>query len=90
MSCILKHKTIDDFVIGDSECLALQELQEEINTYMLQVLARDSNKSETPFLSMQDYFTVTRVTHTERSQVVFLEVMDAVTDRRIPLCNYTQ
>ena len=38
--------------------------------------------TEQPFINLQDYFNLTRVTHTERSQVAYLEVMDAISDRK--------
>ena len=38
--------------------------------------------TEQPFINLQDYFNLTRVTHTERSQVAYLEVMDTISDRR--------
>ncbi len=64
------------------ENTALRELQEEVNVYMLHTVATAKSVSESPFMSIQDYFSLTRVTHTERSQVVYLEVMDAVADNK--------
>ena len=34
------------------------------------------------FLSMQQYFAITRANHTEKSNVLFLEVMDAIADTK--------
>lgn len=35
-----------------------------------------------PFLSIQDYFNLTRATHTETSTIVYLEVMNAISDTK--------
>lgn len=78
----IKEKTLADFFLSSSEHLAQLELNEELNAYMLQVLATEKGDTETPFLNLQDYFGLTRITHTERSHVVYLEVMDAVEDTK--------
>ena len=36
---------------------------------MLQKLAVADNNSEHPFINIQDYFNMTRATHTEKSEV---------------------
>jgi hypothetical protein len=59
---------------------AEMDMQQEINTYVLHRVAFYSSSLTQPFISIQDYFTLTRITHTEKSQVVYLEVMDAVAD----------
>ena len=59
-------------------------MQHELFSYMLQKLAVAETSSEHPFINIniQDYFKVTRATHTEKSRVAYLEVMDAITDSK--------
>ena len=33
-------------------------------------------------MNIQDYFSLIRVTHTEKSEIVYLEVMDSVADTK--------
>jgi len=63
---------------------ALQDVHYDLFNYMLQksATAEVFCSTEQPFINLQDYFNLTRVTHTERSQVAYLEVMDAISDRR--------
>ena len=44
---------------------------------MLHKISVSNSTEEHPFISVQDYFSVIRTTHTERSQVSYLEVMDS-------------
>ena len=71
-------RTIDGFKISEEEQLALEDLEEEINMYMLHKLAVTNSEPQNTFLNIQDHFTVTRVTHTERSNIIYLQVKDAV------------
>ena len=50
--------------------------------HLLHRVAVYSSTLQQPFLSMQDHFTLTRITHSEKSNVAYLEVMDAVADCR--------
>ena len=54
----------------------------EINAYLLHRVVVYSSTLQQPFLSMQDHFTLTRITYNEKSDVAYLEVMDAVADCR--------
>ena len=72
--------TLADFVMSATEAEAKFDLQKEVNYYMLHRLSVCNSGLQLSFLNIQDYFSLTRVTHTEKSQVVYLEVMDAVAD----------
>ena len=56
----------------------LQDVHYNLFNYMLQksATAEVFCSTEQPFINLQDYFNLTRVTHTERSQVAYLKVMD--------------
>ena len=75
-------RTINDFKISEEEQLALEDLEDEINIYMLHKLAVINNEPQNTFLNIQDHFTVTRVTHTECSNIIYLQVKDAVADTK--------
>ena len=49
---------------------------------MTQKLAVGDSSSNQPFISIQDYFSITRVTHIEKSVVAYLEVMGAIADNK--------
>ena len=74
--------TLDHFLMSDSETEAMQDLHKDVNAYILHRAAIDNSTAPKPFLNIQDYFSLTRATHTERSQIVYLEVMDAVADSK--------
>ena len=74
--------TLDNFIMSDSEREAIVDLQKDMNTYILHRVAISSSTADKPFLSIQDYFSLTRTTHTEKSQIAYLEVMDSVADRK--------
>ena len=62
------------------ETEALLDLQKQVNSYILHRVAVYSSVVQLPFLNIQDYFTLTTVKQTEKSQVIYLEVMAAVAD----------
>ena len=74
--------TINDFTMSEIENESLQDLQCELFTYMLQKVAIADSDSEHPFINIQDYLNITRATHTEKSQVGYLEVLDAISDSK--------
>ena len=78
----VKERAIDDFKMNEDETMALEELKEEINTYMIHKFAVSTSIPQKTFLNVQDHFSVTRVTHTERSNVIYLQVKDAVADTK--------
>ena len=57
---------------------------------MLQKLTIADSSSEHPFINIQDYFNMTRTIHTEKSQVVYLEVPDAISDSKDTLLELLQ
>ena len=63
-----------------TETEAVLDFQKEVNSYMLHRVAVCNSTVQLSFLNIQDYFTLTTVTHTEISQVVYLAVMDAVAE----------
>ena len=64
----------NDFIISKEEQLALEDLEDEINIYMLHKLAVTNSEPQNTFLNIQDHFTVTRVTYTERSNIIYPQV----------------
>ena len=69
-----------DFEINQEEMQHLTELQEEVNTYL--IIKSCMNRPQHTFLNIQQYLSATRVTRTEKSNVYYLEVMDAVADTK--------
>jgi len=75
--------------MSESEREAIVDLQKDMNTYILHRVAISSNTADKPFLNIQDYFSLNRTTHTEKSQIAYLEVMDSVADRKDTVyCNF--
>ena len=68
--------------MSETDNESLQNLQYELFSYMLQKLAIADSSSEHPFINTQDNFNVTRATHTEKCQVSYLEVVDAISDSK--------
>ena len=56
------------------------EMQGEMNAYMIHRVAVWNSSFQHPFLNLQDYYFLTRPTRREISQVIYLEVLDAVAD----------
>ena len=85
-------KNLSDFLPNDQETSSLNEFQEEIHTYMMQKLALDTctTESSKTFLNLQDYLSLTRANHTERSNVLYLDVMDAKSDSKDTLMSMLQ
>ena len=81
-TCHHKKLTLSDFVLNTEEAQARHELQKEMNVYVAHRVAVHRSGFKYPFLGMQDYYAVTRPTHTEQSHVVYLEVLDAIADRK--------
>lgn len=77
-----ENKTISDFLPNALEMVALQELKEELEVYMLQKVAVSSKHPNKNFVNMQDYFLCTRATHTEKSNVFYHNIMDAKSDSK--------
>ena len=81
-TCYSSSLVLSHFRTSGAEKEAQGDILREINTYLLHRFAVYSSTLQQPFLSMQDHFTLTRITHNEKSNVAYLEVMDAVADCR--------
>ena len=68
--------------MSEMENESLQDLQCELFSYMLQKVAIADSDSDHPFINIQDYLNMTRATHTKKSQVAYLEVLDAISDSK--------
>ena len=71
---------LSDFLCSVTEKTLEMDLQREMNAYMVHRVAACNSTFQHPFLNLQDYYSLTRPTHTEPSQVIYLEVLDAVAD----------
>ncbi len=78
----VKGKTISDFKVSPSEVLEQRQFQEELNTYMILKAILSETRPSSSLLSLQRFFSMTRSTHTEKSDILYLEVMDAVADSK--------
>lgn len=78
----LKGKQLQDFKMSPEELSAIEEIKFDLNTYMLLRHSIAKVQESRTFLNMQDYFSLTRATHTEKSNVLYLEVMDAKADSK--------
>ena len=67
---------LTDFLCSVREKEVVMELQGEMNAYMIRRVAVSNSSFQHPFLNLQDYYSLTRPTHTEISQVIYLEVLD--------------
>ena len=80
---VIANKQLSDFLKNEHEISAISELQEELHPYILQKVALAGSESGRTLLSMQDSLSLTRTTHTERSNVLYLNVMDAKSDSKV-------
>ena len=83
-------KTLSDFLPNEKETTALNELQEQIHAYMLQKVAIGSTNPQETFINIQDYLSLARANHTEKSNVLYLDVMDAKSDSKDTLMSMLQ
>ena len=80
-----RHATVlnlSDFVPNSDESQSQHDLQCEMNAYVAHRVALHSSGLKYPFLGLQDFYALIRPTHTEQSLVMYLEVLDAVADRK--------
>lgn len=76
-------KSLSDFLLNEQETVALNDLYGEVNTYMLLKLTIQNTQShDTLSLNLQDYYSITRTNHTEKSNIQYLQVMDAKADSK--------
>ena len=76
------NKSQLDFLTNDQEISAAVEFQGEIKVYMLLKTAFANKRPDTIFISLQDYFSCIRASHTEKSNVFYLKIMDAKADSK--------
>ena len=83
--------SLDDFKISQNEETAIETLQQQLNTYIVQKHittseshgdSDHSSEIHSTFLNIQDYMGVTRPTTTETSSVVYLHVLDALSESK--------
>jgi hypothetical protein len=72
-----KGLTLSDFIASSEETASQHEFQNEINVFIAHRVALHNSGFKYPFMSLQDYYCLLRPTHTEQSQVIYLEVLDA-------------
>ena len=79
----IKNNTlgIQDFIKVNEELDAMHEMQMNLNAYIAQRTALQNKEPTKVLLNMQDYLRVTTATYTEKSNVSYLRVMDAVADK---------
>ena len=62
------------------------DVQYELFCYVIQKIAvaqaETTSDNPLPFINVQDYFSLTRATHTEKSKVAYLEALDAISDSK--------
>ena len=71
---------MEDFLASATETEVTLELHDDLHTYIL--YGEAASTTNEPLFSIQEFFSLVRATHTEQSQVVYLEVMDAVADTK--------
>ena len=71
---------MEDFLASAIETEVTLELHDDLHTYILYGEAASTINEQ--LISIQEFFSLVRATHTEQSQVVYLEVMDAVADTK--------
>jgi hypothetical protein len=77
-----KGLALSDFVANAEESKSEQELHGKMNVYIAHRVVLHNSGYKYPFLGLQDYYALMRPTHTEQSHVIYLEVLDAVADRK--------
>lgn len=87
---ISADKTLSDFLPNEKETTALNELQEQIHAYMLQKVAFGNTNPQETYINIQDYLSLARANHTEKSNVLYLDVMDAKSDSKDTLMSMLQ
>ena len=75
-------KNIHDFLLNELEVLALSELKEEVNAYMMYKVAATVKCPTKTIINIQDYFSCIRSTHMEKSKYYYLDVLDAIADNK--------
>ena len=74
--------TLADFVISTVENEEYWEFTQELNLYMMFKSCTQETLPDKTFLGIQDYLSLRRATHTQKSNVQFHCIMDAVADNK--------
>ena len=72
----------DDFLINSQETKILFEFSSKSNTYMFLKHFTSIPNLQKPLIGLQDFLSCQEVTYTEKSEVIYLDVMDAVADNK--------
>ena len=80
--CHRNDSTLADFICNSKETQSQADLQHEMNVYLMHRVAFQKSSCTHPFLGLQNYYALTRPSHTEKSHVMYLDVLDAVADRK--------
>ena len=79
----MHSKLFSDFEQTETESTAIKELLTELHCYMfLRSSVQNTKNPTSSFIGMQQFFSVIRTNQTEKSNVQYLEVMDAVADTK--------
>lgn len=76
------NRSLSDFQINDLEIESLASLQQELFNYMIQSMAVNGKVGSEVFIGLKEYFNLTRVPHTQQSEIAYLQVMDAKSDSK--------
>ena len=77
-----RPEKLEDFTVSDDESSAINDLNAELYAYVIQKQALSMNEPSKTLVNLQDYLGTTRVNHTEKSAVEYLQVMDAIADSK--------
>ena len=76
---------IQKFMLSASEKTAIAKLHTEMDTYILQQYTQGCTGGNIPMLNIQDYMTVISPVSSEKSNVVYLQVLDAKSESKATL-----
>ena len=74
--------SLTDFKTSASEKKSVESLSQDLYTYLWLKLNLDSNDSINTFVSVQDYFILTKPKEKEKSNIVYFDVLDAIADKK--------
>ena len=81
---------LEDFFETRHESQAWQEMLENIDAYMLHKVTWHQSEGTETLTSMQEFLSLLHPTHTEKSNVNYLKVMDAVADSKDTMMSMLQ
>ena len=71
-----------DFQTNPNEKKSLDQLKHDLYTYFWLKQSCNSSLSEFNFVSLQEYFALTRPQEDEKSNIVYFDVLDAIADKK--------